>query len=350
MAGAIASVALVIGVGVSVASSLSSLSPDRRGESSAYVPPTPSALPSPTPTVSSPGVLGDSARLLTNGSGSVIAMTTSLAIASPDGGRSWIVIRPPASGSGLAVDPANPRHAITGGLAIAVTGDGGVTWSAPVAAPPGKGPYQPLAISPVEPNVWFFVHGGRLLLTRDGSATWLEVSVPQVAGAILVPGEALGQFFLASGGRTFQLNDYGQKVTEEAPLTGQTITDLVAVGRPHPALLARAGSQGVYQLVGNTWTAVSAGAVGPIATAAGGTILVGNGGGKLGSAGAVAFSADGGVTWQKATGLPFDQTVEALASQSDSSTVYAYCYGGDLYLSSDSGRTWTLLSGRLRAA
>src|SRR5207302_3280465 len=160
---AIPLIGLIVGVGVAVASSLSSLSPDRHGEPNGFVAATPSPVPSPSPTVATPGVLGDSARLVTNGSNTVIAIGAGLAIGSADSGHTWIVLRPPSTGAGLVVDPANPRHAITGGATIQITGDGGVTWTAPLTAPPGKGPYQPLAISPVEPNVWILVHLKSLL-------------------------------------------------------------------------------------------------------------------------------------------------------------------------------------------
>src|SRR5439155_8064575 len=183
--------------------------------------------------------LGDSPRLVTNGSNTVIGSSAGFAIGSGDGGRTWIVVRPPSNGSGLAIDPANPRHALTGGSAIQITGDGGATWVTTLSPPPGKGPYQPLAISPIEPNVWFFVHQGHLLITRDGSATWTELAAPQLANPILVPGQALGQFFLAVGNRVFQLSNYGQKITEQPALSQGNISDLVAVGGNQPSLLAR---------------------------------------------------------------------------------------------------------------
>jgi hypothetical protein len=293
-------------------------------------------------------VLGDSPRLLTNGSNTVIALGANFAFGSADGGHTWNVVRPPASGAGLAVDPANPRHAVTGGSGIQVTGDG-ATWSPTLSPPPGKGPYQPLAISPLESNVWFFAHQNRLLVTRDGSATWTELYAVQVTSPILVPGQALGQFFVANGNRVFQLNNYGQQVIEKPALSQGNVSDLTTVAGNRATLLARVPGSGVFALNGAAWT--KAGDLsGPVGAGTGGSMVVGNGGAKLGVRAVASYSLDGGASWTQASGLPFDQTVEAIASQFGSNTFFAYCYGGDIYTSSDGGRVWTLLTKALRAS
>ncbi|MGA7911619.1 MAG: hypothetical protein WCC30_08755 [Candidatus Dormiibacterota bacterium] len=342
-------VGLAIGVAVAVASSLSSLSPDHH-QTTGIVLPTPSPVPSPSPTVRTAGLLGDSPRLETNGSNTVIGIGPNVAVASADGGRTWITVQQPPGGSGLAVDASNPRHAISGGSTVHVTQDGGASWSAALKPPPGKGPYQPLAISPIEPSVWFFVHQGRLLVTRDGSSTWADLGgLPTLVSPVLVSGQALGQFFLAAGSSVFQLSNYGQKITSEPVLTQGGVSDLVVVGGNVVSLLARVAGHGAYVLSGSSW--VAAGVLsGPVAGGADGAMLVGNGGAKLGVAGVISYSPDGGITWNQATGLPPDQTVDALAGQPASSTFYAYCYGGDIYASVDNGRTWTILSRALRTA
>ena len=340
-------IGVALGITIAIESSPSSLAPDRH-RSTGVVEPSPTPVPSPSPTVTKPGILGDSSRLMTNGSNTVIALGPNLAFGSGDGGHSWVAVRAPANGVGLAVDPANPRHAIAGGATIQVTGDG-TTWTTALSPPPGKGPYQPLAISPIESNVWFFAHSNRLLMTRDGSATWTELANASAqANSVLAPGQALGQFFLASGNRVFALSNYGQQITEDPSLTQGTVTDLAAVGGNRPTLLARVAGTGVFVLNGTTWTK-SGTLSGPIAAGAGGTMLVGNGGGKLGSSGSVSYSTDGGATWRAASGLPIDQSIEGLAGQSDSRAFFAYCYGGDIYMSTDGGRTWSLLTQRLRA-
>jgi len=85
-------------------------------------------------------------------------------------------------------------------------------------------------------------------------------------------------------------------------------------------------------------------------TAADGQVWVGNGGASLSQPAAVAYSSDGGQTWAEGKGLPSNQTVEALAAVADGSKVFAYCYGGDLYASTDGGKNWSLASSALRAA
>ena len=98
---AIPLIGLILGVGVAVASSLSSLSPDRHGETNGFVASTPSPMPSPSPTVATPGILGGSVRLLSNGSNTVIAVGSDFAIGSADGGHTWIA---PANDHGFLVD------------------------------------------------------------------------------------------------------------------------------------------------------------------------------------------------------------------------------------------------------
>ena len=339
---------LVIGVAVAIASSPASLNPDRH-TSTGFVAPSPRPVATPSPTVNAPGVLGASPRLITNGSSTVIGLGSNLAMGSSDGGKTWAVLRPPSNGSGLAVDPSNPRHAITGGGTIQITNDGGATWSQTASAPPAGGPYQPLAISATEPNVWFLVHQGKLLRTRDGSATWADVgSLSSLTNPILVSGQSLGQFFLASGTQVFQLSDYGQAVAAKPSLPG-SVTDVAVVGGNQPTLFAKAGSRSPFVLLGGSWVASTVDLSGPIAAGADGTLLVGNGGAKLGTGGLLSYSTDSGNTWRRASGLPFDQTVEAIAGQPDTHTFFAYCFGGDVYASSDGGRTWTIASRRLRS-
>jgi photosystem II stability/assembly factor-like uncharacterized protein len=341
--------ALVIGVAVAVASSPASLNPDRH-LSTGVVRPTPSPLDStPPPTVTAAGLLGDSAHLVASGTNNLIALGTKSGMASTDGGKTWFAIGPPASGLGLAVDPANPRHAITGGSGVQVSNDGGATWKPSQTPPPGKGPYQPVAISPFDGTVWFFIHQNQLLRTRDGSLTWNDLGgLPLLNNAVLVSGEVYGQFFLASGNRVFQLVDNGQKINELPPLSQGSVTDLAVADGNRPILLARAGTS-IYLFNGTTWVTAGGSLAGPIAAGSNGTLLVGNGGARLGSPGLVSSSTNGGTKWTQAVGLPYDQSVEAIAGQLGSSIFFAYCYGGDIYASSDRGRVWILLTRGLRS-
>ncbi len=73
-------------------------------------------------------------------------------------------------------------------------------------------------------------------------------------------------------------------------------------------------------------------------------LRVGNAGATLGSPRAVSYSIDAGTTWSPAIGLPYDQSVEAIAANPSSTTVFAYCYVGDVYTSTDGGVcvAWTV--------
>jgi photosystem II stability/assembly factor-like uncharacterized protein len=256
----------------------------------------------------------------------------------------------PANASGVAVDPANPQRGIAGGSLIQVTTNGGSSWK-PVQVPtPPTGPYAPVLVSPFDGNVWFFVHGGKLLRTRDAGQTWRDIpGLPALTAPVLVAGQVFGEFYLASGGSIFALIDNGQQIAAQPSLpAGESVTDLAAPGGTGSTLFARGASGATYLLKGGIWSVVTGAPGGPIAAGANGVLVVGDGGGKLGSPGIVASSADGGATWRQASGLPYDQSVEALAGQPGSAIFVAYCYGGDVYASADGGRAWSLLTRALR--
>ena len=351
---AIPLLAVLIGVGVAIASSPASLTRDHRSAgTTASVSPTPSPVqPTPSPSVTQPGIFGQSAHIEAVGSSGLTVQGGNLAAASADGGKTWSNLAPPANGAGVAIDGSNPLRGITGGTAIQFTVDGGKTWQPARKAPPAPGPYQPLAISPFDGNVWFFIHQGKLLRTRDASLTWLDYpKLPPLSGPVLAAGPAVGEFFLTTGGRVLHLVDNGQNIAEVPALpAGTAVIELAAVGGDQATLLARTANNGLYLLKGNAWSVLAGVTGGPIGAGANGVLLVGNGGGKLGSPGTVAFSADSGATWHQGQRLPNDQSIEAIAGQPGSATFYAYCYGGDVFASADSGGFWTVLSRALRTS
>jgi hypothetical protein len=300
--------------------------------------------------VTEPGILGKGPLLVVAGTQSLAGMTANRASGSADGGKTWTTLVPPAGASGVAIDPSSPVRAISGGVSIKFTADGGTTWKAVQASPPPGAPYVPLQVSPFDSNIWFFVHGGKLLRTRDSSATWRDIpGLPTLSAPVLVAGQTFGQFYLASGGTVFSLVDNGQQVMTLAPIPGgESVIGLAAVGGD-ATLLARGSNGGLYLLRGDTWSTLIAAPGGPIAAGANGILIVGNGGAKVGSPGIVSYSLDGGTTWRQAAGLPYDQTVEAVAGQPTGVTFVAYCYGGDIYISGNGGRDWTLVSRALRS-
>lgn len=343
-------IALLIGVAVAVASNPASLTRERGGGAN-----TGGNLPSPSPTglplpsVTSPGVLGDGAHLLAGADGNLIGLAPNLVEESSDSGKTWTSLRPPSNGSGIAVDPADPRHAITGGSTVRVTLNGGGSWGPARTSPPATGPYQPLQVSPFDGAVWFLIHQQKLLRTREASLSWRDLTgLPPLASPVMAPGTVFGQFFLASGNRVFELIDNGERILELSALPqGVTVTELAVVAGEPPSLLARGGKDSTYLLKGTTWS-VASGVLGGPVSAGRGALLVGNGGAKVGSPGAIWYSTNGGTKWASATGLPYDQSVEAIAAQPDSSSLFAYCYGGDIYTSTDDGRSWNLLTRALR--
>jgi photosystem II stability/assembly factor-like uncharacterized protein len=331
---------VVIGVVVALASSPNFLT---RGNA-LYSP-----RPSP-PSVTEPGVLGKSPQLVTAGAQALAGMTPNRAVGSADA-KTWSTLVPPPNASGIAMDPANPQRGITGGAAIRFTTDGGATWKTVVAPPPGGGPFQVLGVSPFDSKVWVVVHQSKLLMTRDASATWRDIpKLPALSNAILAAGPIIGEFFLGSGNRVFDLIDNAQQVNELPALpTGLSVTALAATGSASASLVARASDGKLYLLGGTQWVAASGAPSGTLAAGGRGTILIGDGGAKLGSPGWIKYSFDAGATWHQAAGLPYDQSVEAIAGQPDSSIFFAYCYGGDVYTSTDGGRSWSLYTRALRA-
>ena len=61
------------------------------------------------------------------------------------------------------------------------------------------------------------------------------------------------------------------------------------------------------------------------------------------------YSTDGGSSWIAGAGLPYDQSVESLAGEPGSTVMFAYCYGGDVYVSTNGGRDWSVFSRGLRS-
>ena len=250
----------------------------------------------------------------------------------------------PEGAQGAGVSSKNPSRMVSGGSKIQVSDDGGKTWHATKTAPPVQGPYVVLLVSPDDPDVWFFQHGPRLLRTRDGGISWRELTgLPNLQAPRMQPGAKTDEQVLVDGTAAVVLDDNGQQLSVRsgapAPLrwAGVVGTDVYAA----------AADGHVYRSTGTAWTRTGATLAGPVA-GAGGRVLVADGGAALGQLGAVASSTDG-ATWQSATGLPGDQPVVGLATDRTGAVVDAYCLGGDVYRSSDGGRTFTRFSTALRA-
>ena len=352
---------VVIGVGVAVASSPSSLSARLGGEAAPLsTTPPPSALPTSSPSLAAtpipsplkPGKLGSNPTLLIQRSAKgLVASGGSVTLLSLDGGRTWTPAALPAGAAGITYDAADPNRAIAGGIAVSVTADGGATWKPPKTAPPGPGPYQPLLISPSDGTIWFFVRHGNLLRTRDAGVSWKEIPAAKPLGtATMIAGGTPDQFFLASDAQVLSLDNQTAQLSDAGSLPGgaKALGMALAAGNPR-SLLARASDGKSYLLKSDGWHPSGSSLAGPVAAAPNGIMWVGDGGAKLGQPGNVEASFDGGKTWTAGTGLPADQSVDALAAEIDTGRIFAYCFGGDLYTSGDGGKTWGFLSSSLRS-
>ncbi len=278
--------------------------------------------------------------------GRLYAFAADRAIVSLDGS-----VWQPLPAGPVVPDPSNPARFLKGGASIQVSLDAGQNWRAPSAAPSG-GPFQPVAISPLDPAVWFVLHQGRLGRTRDSGVSWRDLTgLPALASTpTFVAGSGAGQFFLATQNRVFELVDNGQQVLDRGSVPGNsTVAGLVQAQPGSPGVLvARTTDGSIVALRNGSWDAAHPPVAGPISAAAGKLVLVADGTGQLGVMGQVASSTDGGGTWTSAKGLPTDQSVVAVAAEGDGQVAYAYCAGGDVYRSTDGALTWKMLSSSLR--
>jgi photosystem II stability/assembly factor-like uncharacterized protein len=342
--------AMLIGIAVAIASSPGSFITHAGSRSAKRAPE--AAVPTPKPSAralpAAPGVLGDSPALL-YAAKSLFASGSAGSWQSDDFGRTWTAVVLPAGAGGLAVDPSDAGHRITGGNGVQVTTDGGKNWSAPKARPPGTAPYQPLAINGGDPAVWFFAAGGHVIRTRDAGISWRQLPVISISTAPVMVVLGGDRFLVGSGSTVYQLSDNGNTIQQYEPLPGDAqVRELAILGGDFDSpVLARAGDGNVYIHRHNGWTPVPD-VGGPVA-AKGTSGWVGNGGSKLGSAAAIVFTSDAGASWKEATGLPADETVEAITPDpAADGAVIAYLYGGDIYRSADDGANWNPVAQSLR--
>jgi photosystem II stability/assembly factor-like uncharacterized protein len=285
-------------------------------------------------------------------SGSTVAVSNGkLAELSLDSGLTWSQIKLPADTTSLAVDAVQPTLMLAGGNQLMVSFDSGKTWAPPASQPTnGAGPFEPLMVSPFDGSVWFVAHNAHLGRTLTTGSDWRDlVGVGDTTSGVMSAGITSGDFFLAHGNAVFELANSGASVASRRPLaSGLTVLQLSVSGGSAQTLFARASDRKVYSDRGAGWQSSGAAVGGPVTANNSGLVLIGDGGAALGKPAEIDYSNDGGLTWAKGSGLPADETVEALAYASDTGHAYAYLYGGDVYGSSDQGHSWQVISTTLR--
>jgi photosystem II stability/assembly factor-like uncharacterized protein len=252
----------------------------------------------------------------------------------------------------MIVDAKDANHWLIGGPSLQQTADGGATWKASPAQPPGGGPFTPLVVSPADKKIWLVIANGYVYVTRDAGVTWKAIKgLPAVSVARIAAMAGGGKFLLGVGGQVFELTGYGNQVTALPSLPSGSVAKLAVIGtNDPPEALAISDGGHPYVFRGGKWSEVADGLSGPIDGVPAGYAWLGDGGMKLRAAAKLKVSHDGGATWRTAIGLPADQTVEAIANLSaNGDTVFAYCAAGDLYRSTDGGFNWSLVSTGLRA-
>jgi photosystem II stability/assembly factor-like uncharacterized protein len=266
---------------------------------------------------------------------------------STNSAATWAAAKLPPGGVGLVVDRSDAMHRLAGGGALMQTTDGGATWTAPKAQPPGAAPFNPLLISPTDKTVWFVAGNGHLLRTRDAGATWAAVTgLPTVNTARMAALSHAAEFLLGVGGQVFELLGNGTQVKALPSLPSGGVAELAVIGTtdPPPAL-AVSDTGHAYVLRSGAWSEVPGGLAGPIDGVTAGHAWVGDGGRKLGAPARMNVTLDGGTSWKPATGLPADQSIEAIAAAgSGGGSVWALTAGGELYQATDGGLIWALVS------
>jgi photosystem II stability/assembly factor-like uncharacterized protein len=347
----LAVVSIVIGAGIAIGGSYNSL---RESSDRALQPVEVTRAPTPKPPTPTPFARVEVAGLLARAPAMTATSRTALSLsdgrhflASHDGGVTWTQLTPAANLPRLVIDPGNPLHLLAAGSGIQTSSDGGKTWSSPRVTPPGGG-FTPVGLNPGDAQTWFLTQGANLIRTRDGGQSWRTsfAGLAPISAPVFVASGSPDQFLLATPTHVYVLVDNGQQIVDRGELPGgASVVQLAPAG--NDAILARGSDGKVYLGRGTAWSGTAAPLSGSIATWPG-HFLVGDGGGRLGRPADVVVSQDGGATWQHATGLPPDQSVEALAAASDG-TAFAYCYGGDVFESDDGGHTWRLVSSALRS-
>jgi photosystem II stability/assembly factor-like uncharacterized protein len=248
---------------------------------------------------------------------------------SDDGAGSWRRVESPLNGLqvwSILTPPHDPDTLLVGTCPSRLfrSGDGGRTWEEGRAELLQECPrimhtrVTALAADPTDPDtVWAGVEIDGLRRSRDRGRTWQRVgaglSSQDIHGLAIVPGDGRLARLLASTNNDLNASSDG----------GETWRPL-GIGRVLPWRYCR----GLAQLCGRPEV-----------------VLLGNGDGPPGTAGAVGRSTDGGATWseQRLPGRANSTIWTFAVHAADPALVYAASVSGEVYRSADGGSTWEKL-------
>jgi photosystem II stability/assembly factor-like uncharacterized protein len=257
---------------------------------------------------------------------------------STDGADNWTRVSSPLDGLqiwSLLVPPDAPNTILAGTCPSRLfrSTDGGRTWSEPGLGAPQTCPrimhtrITTLVADPGAPDTfWAGVEIGGLFRSRDHGETWQALgrglSSQDIHGLVILPEPGRPQRLLASTNNDLNVSTDGGETWQPFKIG---------------ALLPWSYCRGLVQL--RTRPQV---------------VLLGNGDAPPGSAGLVARSTDGGLTWHE-TRMPgrANSTLWNFAvHEADPDLVYASSVSGELYRSLDGGESWEKLArefGEIRA-
>jgi photosystem II stability/assembly factor-like uncharacterized protein len=228
------------------------------------------------------------------------------------------------------------------------TSDAGATWQ-----PLGRGANAPDGVVVTDPrnaNTVYGIGSDGVVKSLDGGRTWAEAdkgvvstSIPSLA---LAPGSA-NVLYAGSYGKIFKSTDGGRTWQAERGL-GTSDIDTLAFDPANSHILYAAASWngGLFKSIdaGAHWyrvrTPFPSRGVHALAIDPGDsrTIYVADCGGAC-SGGTLQKTVNGGSTWQAVTGVPYAVQTIAIDPQ-HTSTVFAGTTRGDVFRSTDAGRTW----------
>ena len=273
---------------------------------------------------------------------------------STDGGSNWRALGRITGAIVVAIDPMSPSTVYAGTRhGVRTSRDGGENWT---AAGPSDNPVYALAVDPIRPSTVYAAVADKLYKSTDGAATWTTIDLrysTAFGGAIntilLDPINPSTLYVVGGGSALYKSTDAGESwgVVDQGPFSSW-----LRIAPLNPSVLyAIRFATGFSRSTdgGATWTSIAQGL--PVQTVAtdpsnAATLYAGTAGPNLTGQG-IYKSTDAGDSWTLVNNtIPI--AVELTVDPADSSIVYAVSYKGNLFRSTDAGRTWNDNSSSLR--